>query len=244
MPPFLWDNFAVGKSYPNPMYSKLEKKIGIKFKNQELLRNAFVHRSYLNEHRNLGWEHNERAEFLGDAVLELVTTEYLYSHFPNPEGDLTNWRSALVKGETLSKIARELKLGEYLYLSRGEEGSGGREKDYLLANVFEALIGVIYLEHGYAKAQKFIEKFLLGHLENILKRGEHIDAKSKLQEMAQDKMMTTPVYKLISEEGPDHDKIFTMGATIGDRVVGKGSGGNKQAAEQKAAEDALKRLKW
>lgn len=226
------------------MYSKLEKKIGIKFKNQELLRTAFVHRSYINEHKGSGWEHNERAEFLGDAVLELVATEYLYSHFPNPEGDLTNWRSALVKGETLAKIARELELGSILYLSKGEEHSGGREKDYLLANAFEALIGVIYLEHGYAKSQKFIGKFLLVHLENILKKGEHIDAKSRLQELAQDKMMTTPNYQLLHDEGPDHDKVFTMGAYIGDRIVGKGAGGNKQAAEQKAAEDALKRLKW
>ncbi len=219
------------------MYSNLEKKIGIKFKNQDLLRTAFVHRSYLNEHRDSGWEHNERVEFLGDAVLELVTTEYLYSHFPNPEGDLTNWRSALVKGETLSKIARELGLGDYLFLSKGEEHSGGRDKDYLLANVFEALIGVIYLQHGYAKAQKFIEKFLLGHLEGILKKGEHIDAKSRLQELAQERVMVTPSYQLIHDEGPDHDKTFTMGAYIGDRIVGKGSGGNKQSAEQKAAKD-------
>ena len=226
------------------MYSKLEKKIGIKFKNQDLLRTAFVHRSYLNEHKDSGWEHNERVEFLGDAVLELVATEYLYSHFPNPEGDLTNWRSALVKGEMLSKIARELGLGDYLYLSKGEEHSGGREKDYLLANVFEALIGAIYLQHGYAKSQKFIEKFLLGHLESILKTGGHIDAKSRLQELAQERVMVTPSYQLIHDEGPDHDKVFTMGAYIGDRIVGKGIGGNKQAAEQKAAEDALKRLKW
>jgi ribonuclease III len=226
------------------MYAKLEKKIGIKFKDQALLKNAFVHRSYINEHKDSGLENNERLEFLGDAVLELVSTEYLYSHFPNPEGDLTNWRSALVKGERLAKIAHELDLGSYLFLSRGEEGSGGREKDYLLANVFEALVGVIYLEHGYSKAQKFIEKFLLVHLESILKKGEHIDAKSKLQELAQDRVMVTPSYKVLSEEGPDHNKTFTMGAYIGERLVGKGIGGNKQAAEQKAAEDALARLKW
>jgi len=226
------------------MYSKLEKKIGVRFKNQDLLRTAFVHRSYLNEHRDSGWEHNERVEFLGDAVLELAVTEYLYSHFPNPEGDLTNWRSALVKGEMLAKVARELKLGDYLYLSKGEEHSGGREKEYLLANTFEALIGVLYLEHGYAKAKKFVEKFLLVHLENILKTGEHIDAKSRLQELAQERVMMTPAYQLLHDEGPDHDKIFTMGAYIGERIVGKGSGSSKQAAEQKAAEDALKRLKW
>lgn len=226
------------------MYAKLEKKIGIKFKDQDLLKTAFIHRSFLNEHRDFPLDNNERVEFLGDAVLELVTTEYLYSHYPNPEGELTNWRSALVKGETLALIARELHLGEYLNLSRGEEHSGGRNKDYLLANVFEALIGVIYLEHGYKKAQKFIEKFLLIRLKSILEEGKHIDAKSKLQELAQEKMTTTPAYQLLHDEGPDHDKTFTMGAYIGERLVGKGKGGSKQSAEQKAAEDALKRLKW
>jgi ribonuclease-3 len=226
------------------MYKELEKKIGIKFKNYDLLRVAFVHRSYLNEHRDSKLEHNERLEFLGDAVLELVVTEYLYSNFPNPEGELTNWRSALVKGEMLAKIAKELKVGELLFLSHGEEKSGGREKDYLLANTFEALIGVIYLESGYKKVSKFIEKFLLVHLEEILKTGAHIDAKSKLQEISQEKVGITPMYKVQHEEGPDHEKMFTVGAFIGDRVVGKGKGGSKQIAEQKAAEDALKRLKW
>ncbi len=226
------------------MYEKLEKQIGLKFKTYDLLKNAFVHRSYLNEHKNAELEHNERLEFLGDAVLELVVTEYLYLNYPNPEGDLTNWRSALVKGEMLAKISRELNLGEYLLLSHGEEKSGGRDKDYLLANTLEALIGVIYLELGYKKSQKFIEKFLLVHLEGILESGSHIDAKSKLQEIAQEKVATTPSYQVQSEEGPDHDKTFTMGAYIGERMVGKGVGNSKQVAEQKAAEDALKRLKW
>ncbi len=226
------------------MYEKLEKQIGLKFKTYDLLKNAFIHRSYLNEHKKAGLEHNERLEFLGDAVLELVVTEYLYLNYPNPEGDLTNWRSALVKGEMLAKISRELSLGEYLSLSHGEEKSGGRDKDYLLANTFEALIGVIYLELGYKKAQKFIDKFLLIHLKGILESGSHIDAKSKLQEIAQEKVATTPSYQVQNEEGPDHDKIFTMGAYIGDRMIGKGKGNSKQVAEQKAAEDALKRLKW
>lgn len=226
------------------MYKKLEKQIGLKFKEWHLLRTAFVHRSYLNEHKNSKMESNERLEFLGDAVLELVVTEYLYSNYPNPEGELTNWRSALVKGETLAKISRELNLGEYLYLSHGEENSGGRDKDYLLANTFEAIIGVIYMELGYEKAKKFIEKFLLVRLEDILKKGAHIDAKSKFQELAQEKAGFTPVYQLLHDEGPDHDKMFTMGAYIEDRIVGKGKGGSKQSAEQKAAEDALKRLKW
>lgn len=226
------------------MYKKLEKKIGLKFKDQHLIKNAFIHRSYLNEHKDSEYESNERLEFLGDAVLELVVTEYLYTNYPNPEGELTNWRSALVKGEMLAKVAYQLDLGSYLHLSKGEENSGGRDKDYLLANVLEALIGVIYLELGYKKVEKFIEKFLLAHLESILEEGSHIDAKSKFQELSQDKMGVTPVYQLMHDEGPDHDKIFTMGAYIEDKVVGKGGGGSKQAAEQKAAEDALKRLKW
>lgn len=226
------------------MYKKLEEQIGLKFKDYHLLRNAFVHRSYLNEHRDSQYESNERLEFLGDAVLELVVTEYLYLNYPNPEGELTNWRSALVKGEMLAKIAIELKLGEYLFLSHGEEKSGGRKKDYLLANTYEALIGVIYLELGYEMAKAFISRSLLVHLENILVKGEHIDAKSKLQEISQEKVGTTPSYVLQSEDGPDHDKIFTMGAFIGTRMVGKGKGGSKQLAEQQAAEDALKRLKW
>lgn len=226
------------------MYKKLEEQMGIKFKDHHLLRNAFVHRSYLNEHRDSQYESNERLEFLGDAVLELVVTEYLYANYPNPEGELTNWRSALVKGEMLAKIARELNLGEYLFLSHGEEKSGGREKDYLLANTFEAVVGVIYLELGYKMAKAFIEKFLLVHLEDILVKGQHIDAKSRLQELAQEKVGTTPGYELEREEGPDHDKVFTMAAYIGTRMVGKGKGSSKQLAEQQAAEDALKRLKW
>jgi ribonuclease III len=226
------------------MYKKLEKQIGIKFKNYDLLKIAFVHRSYLNEHKDSKFEHNERLEFLGDAVLELIVTEYLYSNFPNPEGELTNWRSALVKGEMLAKIARQLKIGEYLYLSHGEEKSGGREKDYLLANTFEALIGAIYLGLGYEKAKQFVTEFLLVNLDEILKTGAHIDAKSKLQELAQEKVGKTPAYQLLHDEGPDHDKKFTMGAYIGDKLVGKGIGGSKQIAEQKAAEDSLQRLKW
>lgn len=205
---------------------------------------AFVHRSYLNEHKASKLEHNERLEFLGDAVLELAVTEYLYLNYPNPEGELTNWRSALVKGEMLAKIAKELGLGELLFLSHGEEKSGGRDKAYLLANTFEALIGAIYLEFSYAKARDFIKKFLLVHLSDILNKGSHIDAKSKFQETVQEKVGVTPSYQLVQEAGPDHAKEFVMGAYINDRLVGKGKGQSKQVAEQKAAEDALSRLKW
>jgi len=226
------------------MFQDLESTIGLSFAHPELLQQAFVHRSYLNEHRKSTLQSNERLEFLGDAVLELVVTEYLYRKYPNPEGELTNWRSALVKGEMLAKIATELRLGDYLLLSHGEEKSGGRQKDYLLANAFEALVGVVYLELGYKSAQDFLARFLLEHLPAILESGAHIDAKSRLQEVAQEKTNTTPQYVLEKEEGPDHSKIFTMAAVIGTRTVGKGKGSSKQIAEQNAAEDALKRLKW
>lgn len=225
-------------------YSELEKEIGLKFKDQALIQNAFVHRSYLNEHRKSGLKSNERLEFLGDAVLELVVTEYLYKNYPNPEGELTNWRSALVKGQMIAKVARNLNLGSYLFLSKGEENSGGRDKDYLLANTFEAVIGVIYLESGYQASEEFIKKFLLVHLKSILENRSYIDSKSKFQEIAQEKAGITPSYNLIDEEGPDHNKTFTMGAYLDEKVVGKGKGNSKQAAEQKAAADAIKRLKW
>ncbi len=226
------------------MYKDLETKIGLQFKNQDLLRQAFVHRSYLNEHKSSKLEHNERLEFLGDAVLELAVTEYLYQNYPNPEGDLTNWRSALVKGEMLAKVAKELDLGSHLFLSHGEERSGGREKAYLLANTFEALIGAIYLDFSYAKARDFIHQFLIVHLPAILSTGAHIDAKSHFQETVQEKAGVTPTYQVMQEAGPDHAKEFVMGAYIGERLVGKGSGQSKQLAEQKAAEDALTKLKW
>ncbi len=224
-------------------YSKLGKKIGIEFENIQLLDKAFIHKSYINENKNKS-EHNERLEFLGDAVLELVVTEYLFQNYPNPEGDLTNWRSALVKGENLATIAEKLDLGHYLYLSRGEEKSGGRQKDYLLANTLEALIGAIYLDKGYEVSRQFILKNIISKLGEILKKNLYIDAKSLLQEISQDKLNITPEYRLLKEEGPDHQKKFTMGAYIGDELVGKGAGQSKQAAEQKAAEKALRKKNW
>jgi ribonuclease III len=226
-------------------YSNLESKIKIKFKDKELLNTVFVHKSYLNEHKNEKIEDNERLEFLGDAVLELVTTEYLYNKFPNKqEGELTSWRAALVRGLHLANIAQYLELGAYLFLSRGEEKSGGREKGYILANTIEALIGAIYLDRGFKPAKEFISKFILTDLEEILKRGLHKDAKSILQEISQDKKGVTPEYKVVSETGPDHDKIFVVEAFLGDKKVGKGEGKSKQNAEQNAAEDALGNLGW
>jgi ribonuclease-3 len=226
-------------------YLELEKKIGITFKNPSLIDTAFVHKSYINEHKDLKQEHNERLEFLGDAVLELVVTEYLYKNFPSEEeGVLTNWRSALVKGRHLAEISISLDLGLYLYLSRGEERSGGRKKNYILANTLEALIGAVYLDQDYKKAHSFIDKFILKRLGEILKRGLHIDAKSHFQEVSQEVIGITPEYRIIKEEGPDHDKSFTMGAYIDEDLVAEGKGSSKQKAEQEAAEAALKAKKW
>lgn len=226
-------------------YAELEKKISITFKDQKLLDVAFVHASYVNEHRDKKKEHNERLEFLGDAVLELVVTEYLYKNFPEKgEGVLTNWRSALVKGKHLAEIAEKLDLGLYLYLSRGEERSGGRKKKYILANTLESLIGAIYLDQGYTVAHEFIDNLILAQLTSILEQGLHIDAKSRFQEIAQEVLGVTPKYQLEGEEGPDHDKEFTMGAYLDDELVATGSGSSKQKAEQHAAEAALKAKQW
>lgn len=223
----------------------LQKKIRIKFKNPELLSQAFVHKSYLNEHKGEVRADNERLEFLGDAVLELVTTEFLFSKFKeSEEGQLTSFRSALVKGKHLAEVSKKLELGNYLLLSRGEEKSGGSEKSYLLANTLEALIGAIYLDKGFKSAHKFISRHILAGLGEILKKGLHVDAKSHLQEMAQEKKGLTPSYKVLKEEGPDHNKVFEVGAYLGEELIGKGHGSSKQKAEQSAAQNALKTGKW
>ncbi len=226
-------------------YKALLEKIGQSFDNLELLDLAFIHKSYLNEHRDLKEQHNERLEFLGDAVLELIVTEYLYKKYPDQEeGVLTNWRSALVKGKHLAEISIELELGVYLYLSRGEERSGGRKKNYILANTLEALIGAIYLDQGYAGADKFARDFILGRLDKILEKGQHIDAKSRFQEIAQELLGVTPEYDFISETGPDHNKIFTMGLYLGKEKVSEGQGSSKQKAENEAAINGLAAKKW
>lgn len=227
-----------------PKLEKLKKEIGLKFKDESLLETAFVHRSYLNECDEPKPEHNERLEFLGDAVLELVATEYLYAHYDKSEGILTNWRSALVKGENLAESARKLDLGQYLLLSRGEEQGGGRNKSYLLANVFEAVIGAIYLDQGYEPAKKFINRFVLQFLEEIIDKGLHIDSKSLFQELSQEKTDSTPEYRVLNEDGPDHQKVFTMGAYLNDELIGQGEGTSKQDGEQAAAIDALKNKGW
>lgn len=218
---------------------KFEKKIGIFFKNKDLLNQVFVHRSYLNENPSFGLEHNERLEFLGDAVLELIVTEYLYKNYPNPEGELTNWRSALVRGEKLSQVSTKLEINDYLYLSKGEQKSIGKSRQLILANAFEALIGSIYLDKGYKKTQEFIKDNILIYLDEILDKKLYRDAKSSLQELSQDKLSITPSYKILEESGPDHDKHFTVGVYIGDELIGRGVGSSKQAGEQDAAKSGL-----
>lgn len=226
-------------------YQNLENTIGTKFNNYQILDTAFVHKSYVNENKGKNIEHNERLEFLGDAVLELAATRHLFQKYPDQdEGTMTTFRSALVQGKHLAEIAIELKIGDYLYLSNGEERSGGRSKNYILANALEALIGAIYLDQGYDGAERFIEKFILTRLDEIISAGSHIDAKSQFQELCQEKEEITPHYEVISEEGPDHDKCFTMGAYIGEAKIAEGSGSSKQKAEQQAAVNALKAKGW
>ena len=219
--------------------AQLEKKLSITFINKDLLLQAFIHRSYLNEHKDFRLDHNERLEFLGDACLELIVTEYLYSTYPNPEGELTNWRAALVRGSMISKIARDLGYEEYLMLSRGEAQAGGRARDLILANTFEAVLGALYLDQGYDVASDFILVHLIKHLPEILDQNLHHDPKSRFQELVQEKVGITPNYELEKDEGPDHDKIFTMGVYINEKKVTEGSGPSKQIAEQEAARAAI-----
>ena len=219
-----------------------QESLGIHFNDQELLQQAFVHRSYLNEHRTFPLEHNERLEFLGDAVLELAVTEHLYKNYPNPEGELTNWRSALVKGEMLAKVALDLGYADQLLMSFGESKSGGKGKNYILANSFEAVLGALYLDQGYVVCQAFIQRTILIHLEHILEHGLFIDPKSRLQEYTQEHLGITPNYQVICEEGPDHSKNFTVSVCNGTRELARGSGSSKQAAQVAAAKAALETL--
>ncbi|MBI4215528.1 MAG: ribonuclease III [Parcubacteria group bacterium] len=225
-------------------YSILEKRIGYKFKNKDLLVQSTVHRSYLNENPQFTLGHNERLEFLGDAVLELIVTEYLYKTYPNPEGELTNWRAALVNSRLLSSVAEELILNEFLYLSRGESKDTGKARQYILANAVEALIGAIYLDGGRKKTEKFIHNEILSKLPNILENKLYLDPKSKFQEMAQEKMGITPSYKVLEEYGPDHARHFKVGVYLGEELVGSGEGSSKQEAQVEAADKALKVKKW
>lgn len=213
--------------------------LGVEFSDIELLVIAFTHRSYLNEHKKSASTHNERLEFLGDAVLELVATEYLYNNYKEPEGILTNWRSSLVRTESISAAATRSGFEPFLRLSRGEKRGTERARAQILANSYEAVIGALYLDKGYEAAKKFITKSLLVTFKEILDTGSWLDAKSSLQEVVQSREGQTPVYKVLAEEGPDHDKIFTVGVFVGGKLKGQGKGPSKQIGQQKAAEAAL-----
>ncbi len=221
---------------------ELSKVIGIDIEDTALYETALTHRSYLNEKGRSHLQHNERMEFLGDAVLELVVTEYLYRTYSEPEGVLTNWRSALVKTESLSSVAQSLGIEEWLRLSRGERKGSQRARRQILANTMEAIIGAIYLDQGYEPAQKFISENIISTLPMILEEGSWQDSKTKYQELIQEQEGETPEYEVLSESGPDHDKRFTVGVLVAGDIRGKGSGSSKQIAQQQAADNALQNM--
>lgn len=224
------------------VYQEFAKnRLGVTFQNIDLLVTAFTHRSYVNEHKTTAPEHNERLEFLGDAVLELVATEYLYANYDEPEGVLTNWRSALVRTESIGAAAARCGFEPLLRLSRGEKHGTQRAREQILANSFEAVIGALYLDQGYQEAERFITDNLLVTFKEILNSGSWMDAKSHLQEVVQSQEGYTPVYKVLAEEGPDHDKTFTVGVYVDGKLKGSGTGTSKQAGQQQAAENALKK---
>ena len=223
----------------------LAKKLGIPYKEDGLLRQALVHRSYLNENNDFPHDHNERLEFLGDAVLELVVTEYLYLNYGNPEGELTNWRAALVNGQNLADIGKDIEIEEYLYLSKGEKAdTDSKARRYILANAMEAVIGSLYLDFGWDTAKDFVTRHVLSTLKVILEKKLYIDPKSRFQEEAQARTSTTPSYKVLEETGPDHKKIFRIGVYLGKELVAEGTGTSKQEAQIKAAENAIAAKGW
>ncbi len=215
------------------------EKLGVTFNDIGLLLTAFTHRSYLNEHKKTVSEHNERLEFLGDAVLELVVTEYLFGNYSEPEGILTNWRSSLVRTESISAAASRYGYEALLRLSRGEKRGSDRAREQILANTYEAVLGALYLDQGYDESKRFIHESLIVTFKEILETGSWMDPKSHLQELAQSVDNATPVYKVLEEVGPDHDKTFTVGVFVADTLRGQGNGPSKQAGQQKAAEAAL-----
>lgn len=227
-------------------FAKFEEKIGVVFKDKAILREAFTHRSYINESRERGIAHNERLEFLGDAVVELSVTDFLYKKYPNEdEGALTSYRAALVNAVTLGDLGIDIGMEEYLLLSKGEaKDKGTKAREIILANAFEALVGAIYLDQGFAVADEFLKKYLLGKTDEIVNKGLWRDAKSFFQEEAQDHVGITPVYKVLREIGPDHDKQFVAGVFLEAELVAEGSGKSKQEAEQNAAAAGLKAKKW
>lgn len=226
-------------------FSSLEEKLGVQFKRQEFLIQAFVHRSYLNEHHDFPLNHNERLEFLGDAVLELVVTEFLFEEYMNPEGELTNWRAALVNAKTLAEIAYEIGMEPYLFLSHGEaKDAGTKARDYIMANAIEAVIGAMYLDSGYTVTKQFVTRWILVKLPYVLENGLYMDAKSRFQESAQELLGITPTYRVLHEEGPDHAKLFRVGVFLDKELVAAGEGMSKQEAQTEAAEAAVKAKGW
>ncbi len=228
-----------------PDFSQLAGKFGWQFRQPELLVRAFTHRSYLNEHPNEGLGHNERLEFLGDAVLELAVTEFLFQKYPEAnEGVLTAYRSALVNTDTLSETANELGFNDYLRLSRGEARDTGRARSVILANTFESVVGALFLDLGYQAAADFIAKHLLPRAGGIVNGASWQDTKSFFQELSQARLSITPHYRVLDEHGPDHDKVFTVGLYLGEELAATGQGPSKQRAEQEAAKQALATKNW
>jgi len=225
---------------PTAPYQEFAKtKIGFEFKNIQLLITALTHRSYVNEHKKSAKDHNERLEFLGDAVLELAVTDFLFNNYDEPEGILTSWRASLVRTESIGAAGDLLGYEPLLRMSRGEKHGTDRARQQILANAFEAVIGAVYLEAGYEAADTFINQNICSKLDIILAEGSWRDPKSHLQEVSQREDSSTPQYKVLEEIGPDHDKVFTLGVYVGSRLMGKGSGHSKQDAQQKAAKAAL-----
>jgi ribonuclease-3 len=223
----------------------LQELLGVNFKNLQILLSAVTHRSYLNEHRESTWEHNERLEFLGDAVLELVVTDFLFSKYPEkPEGELTAIRAALVNTNSLAAASEIMGINKYLLMSKGEAKDEGRARQYILANVFEACIGAIYLDQGYDAAKGFIAKRLFDNTEDIVQKRLWQDAKSRFQELSQERASVTPTYDTVSQDGPDHDRIFTVGVFLRNEKIAEGKGRSKQEAEQQAAQAAIKAKDW
>ncbi len=222
--------------------ASLEKTLDITFNNKDLLYEALTHRSYLNENPSWQYSQNERLEYLGDAVLELIVSEFLFAQYPDyPEGQLTAIRAALVNYQFLAKIAKQIHLDDFIFLSKGEAQDTEKAKEVILANAFEALLGAIYLDQGYQSASEFVKKYVLINTEEIIKKGLYKDPKSLLQEIIQDKLRITPTYHVLSESGPDHQKVFKIGVYFNDDLIAEGEGSSKQEAEVRAAEKALEK---
>ncbi len=227
------------------IYTDFESKFNLNFSDKKLLQQAFIHRSYINEHKETDLGHNERLEFLGDAVLELVVTDFLYGKYPDtPEGRLTAYRSSLVRTESISAAARSMGMNDLLMLSKGESRDEGKARDYILANTFEAFVGAVYLDQGYNSAKDIIAETLFPNIEIIISDESWRDAKSYVQEKSQEIYSETPRYELVSSEGPDHDRDFVMAIYFGDKKIAEGSGNSKQKAQQDAAQSAIEKESW